>query len=250
MTRPEQQTVLITGGSRGIGAASVLAFAKAGYRVAFTWHSSDDAARRVVETVQQTVPGSTVLAIRADAADSAQVRDAVAQTARELGGPQVLVCNAGIAQQKLFTDLTDEDWRRMMSVDLDGVFYACRAALPSMIREKYGRILCVSSMWGQTGGSCEVHYSAAKAGVIGLCRALAKEEGPSGITVNCVAPGVIDTDMMASFTEEDRAALAEETPVGRLGTAEEIARTLVFLASPDAGYITGQVIGQNGGLVI
>lgn len=250
MTRPEQQTVLITGGSRGIGAASVLAFAKAGYRVAFTWHSSDDAARRVVETVQQTVPGSTVLAIRADAADSAQVRDAVAQTARELGGPQVLVCNAGIAQQKLFTDLTDEDWRRMMSVDLDGVFYACRAALPGMIREKYGRILCVSSMWGQTGGSCEVHYSAAKAGVIGLCRALAKEEGPSGITVNCVAPGVIDTDMMASFTEEDRAALAEETPVGRLGTAEEIARTLVFLASPDAGYITGQVIGQNGGLVI
>lgn len=250
MTRPEQQTVLITGGSRGIGAASVLAFAKAGYRVAFTWHSSADAARRVVETVQQTVPGSTVLAIRADAADSAQVRDAVAQTARELGGPQVLVCNAGIAQQKLFTDLTDEDWRRMMSVDLDGVFYACRAALPGMIREKYGRILCVSSMWGQTGGSCEVHYSAAKAGVIGLCRALAKEEGPSGITVNCVAPGVIDTDMMASFTEEDRAALAEETPVGRLGTAEEIARTLVFLASPDAGYITGQVIGQNGGLVI
>lgn len=250
MTRPEQQTVLITGGSRGIGAASVLAFAKAGYRVAFTWHSSDDAARRVVETVQQTVPGSTVLAIRADAADSAQVRDAVAQTARELGGPQVLVCNAGIAQQKLFTDLTDEDWRRMMSVDLDGVFYACRAALPGMIREKYGRILCVSSMWGQTGGSCEVHYSAAKAGVIGLCRALAKEEGPSGITVNCVAPGVIDTDMMASFTEEDRAALAEETPVGRLGTAKEIARTLVFLASPDAGYITGQVIGQNGGLVI
>ena len=250
MPRPDQQTVLITGGSRGIGAASVLAFAKAGYRVAFTWHSSADAARRVVETVQQAVPGSTVLAIRADAADSAQVRDAVAQTARELGGPQVLVCNAGIAQQKLFTDLTDEDWRRMMSVDLDGVFYACRAALPGMIREKNGRILCVSSMWGQTGGSCEVHYSAAKAGVIGLCRALAKEEGPSGITVNCVAPGVIDTDMMASFTEEDRAALAEETPVGRLGTAEEIARTLVFLASPDAGYITGQVIGQNGGLVI
>ena len=248
--RPEQQTALITGGSRGIGAASVQAFAKAGYRVAFTWHSSPDAARRVVETVQQTVPGSTVLAIRADAADPKQVQQAVEQTARDLGGPQVLVCNAGIAQQKLFTDLTDEDWRRMMSVDLDGVFYACRAVLPGMIREKYGRILCVSSMWGQTGGSCEAHYSAAKAGVIGLCRALAKEEGPSGITVNCVAPGVIDTDMMASFTEEDRAALAEETPVGRLGTAKEIARTLVFLASPHAGYITGQVIGQNGGLVI
>lgn len=245
-----QQTVLITGGSRGIGAAAVLAFAKAGYRVAFTWHSRPGAARRVVDTVREMTPEAPCLAIMADSADSAAVQAAVEQTARVLGGPQILVCNAGIAQQKLFTDLTDEDWHRMMSVDLDGVFYACRAVLPGMIREKYGRILCVSSMWGQTGGSCEVHYSAAKAGVIGMCRALAKEEGPSGITVNCVAPGVIDTDMMASFSEEDRAALAEETPVGRLGTADEIARTLVFLASPEAGYITGQVIGQNGGLVI
>ena len=245
-----QQTVLITGGSRGIGAAAVLAFAKAGYRVAFTWHSRPDAARRVVDTVREMTPEAPCLAIMADSADSAAVQAAVEQTARVLGGPQILVCNAGIAQQKLFTDLTDEDWHRMMSVDLDGVFYACRAVLPGMIREKYARILCVSSMWGQTGGSCEVHYSAAKAGVIGMCRALAKEEGPSGITVNCVAPGVIDTDMMASFSEEDRAALAEETPVGRLGTADEIARTLVFLASPEAGYITGQVIGQNGGLVI
>ena len=160
------------------------------------------------------------------------------------------MCNAGIAQQKLFTDLTDEDWRAMMANDLDSVFYACRAVLPGMIRRKYGRILCVSSMWGQVGGSCEVHYSAAKAGVIGLCRALAKEEGLSGITVNCVAPGVIDTDMMAGFSAEDKDALADETPVGRLGTPAEIARTLVFLASPRAGYITGQVIGQNGGLVI
>ena len=138
----------------------------------------------------------------------------------------------------------------MMGVDLDGVFYACRAVLPGMIRQKYGRILTVSSMWGQTGGSCEVHYSAAKAGLIGLTKALAKEEGPSGITVNCVAPGVIDTDMMAAFTAEDKAALAEETPVGRLGSADEVAKLLVFLAGEDAGYITGQVFGVNGGLVI
>ena len=133
---------------------------------------------------------------------------------------------------------------------LTGAFNLCQLALTGMIRRKAGRILTVSSMWGQTGGSCEVHYSAAKAGLIGLTKALAKEEGPSGITVNCVAPGVIDTDMMASFTAEDKAALAEETPVGRLGTAEEVAKLLLYLAGEDAGYITGQVFGVNGGLVI
>ena len=169
---------------------------------------------------------------------------------RYIGRTDEPLCEAGIAQVKLFTDTTDEDWRRMMAVDLDGAFYTCRAVLPGMIHRKYGRILLVSSMWGQTGGSCEVHYSAAKAGLIGLTKALAKEEGPSGITVNCVAPGVIDTDMMASFTAEDKAALAEETPVGRLGTAEEVAKLLLYLAGEDAGYITGQVFGVNGGLVI
>ena len=133
---------------------------------------------------------------------------------------------------------------------VDGAFYACRAVLPGMIRQKYGRIVLISSMWGQTGGSCEVAYSAAKAGLIGLGRALAKEEGPSGVTVNIIAPGVIDTDMMASFTDEDRAALAEETPVERLGTAEDVARAIVFLCDENAGYITGQVLGVNGGLVI
>ena len=122
--------------------------------------------------------------------------------------------------------------------------------LPGMIRQKYGRIVLISSMWGQTGGSCEVAYSAAKAGLIGLGRALAKEEGPSGVTVNIIAPGVIDTDMMASFTDEDRVALAEETPVERLGTAEDVARAIVFLCDENAGYITGQVLGVNGGLVI
>lgn len=242
--------VLITGGSRGIGAAAVLEFAKAGYNVAFTWHSSASAADAVVQAVRSACPECRVVSIQADAGDAKQVKAAVSKAEDELGSLQVLVCNAGIAQQKLFTDTTDEDWRRLMSVDLDGAFYACRAALPGMIRQKYGRILLVSSMWGQTGGSCEVAYSAAKAGLIGLGKALAKEEGPSGITVNVIAPGVIDTDMMAGFTAEDRAALAEETPVCRLGTAQEIARTMVFLADEQSGYITGQVIGQNGGLVI
>ena len=242
--------VLITGGSRGIGAAAVHAFAAAGYNVAFTWHAHPEAADAVLQQVQTLYPQGRFLAIQADAANPEAACHAVLQAETEFCRLDVLVCNAGIAQQKLFTELTDEDWRQMMATNLDGVFYACRAVLPGMIRRKYGRILCVSSMWGQVGGSCEAHYSAAKAGVIGLCRALAQEEGPSGITVNCVAPGVIDTDMMAGFSAEDRAALAKETPVGRLGTAEEIARTLVFLASPEASYITGQVIGQNGGLVI
>lgn len=244
------QNILITGGSRGIGAAAVQAFAQNGDNVAFVWHNSQKAAEAVLRRAVQEAPEGRFLALRADVSDSAQITGAVRDAEEALGHIDVLVCNAGIAQQKLFTDLTDEDWRRVMSVDLDGAFYTCRAVLPGMIRRKYGRILLVSSMWGQTGASCEVHYSAAKAGVIGLTKALAKEEAPSGVTVNCVAPGVIDTDMMAAFTQADRQALAEETPVGRLGNAWEIARTLVFLASPDAGYITGQVIGQNGGLVI
>ena len=238
--------VLVTGGSRGIGAAAVRAFAAQGANVAFTYHTNQTAAEALVQELRPAY----VTAIPCDAADPVQVREAVRQAEAAVGPLTVLVCNAGIAQSKLFTDLTDEDWRRMMGVDLDGPFYFSRAVLPGMIRRKYGRILFVSSMWGQTGGSCEVHYSAAKAGVIGLCKALAKEEGPSGITVNCVAPGVIDTDMMACYAPEEKAALAEETPVGRLGTAEEIAQTLVFLAGKNAGYITGQVIGQNGGLVI
>ena len=245
-----KKNVLITGGSRGIGAAAVLAFARAGYQVAFTWNNHASAAEQVLAQAQQMAPNSRFLALRADAADAVQVATAVRRAEQELGGLQVLVCNAGIAQQKLFTDTTDEDWRQIMGVNLDGAFYACRAVLPGMIHQKYGRILLVSSMWGQTGGSCEVAYSAAKAGLIGLGKALAKEEGPSGITVNIVAPGVIDTDMMAGFTADDRAALAEETPVGRLGTPEEVARTLVFLADEASGYITGQVIGLNGGLVI
>ena len=234
---------IVTGGSRGIGAACVRAFAEAGRPAAFTYSARRDKAEALsAET--------GALALCADSADRDAVENAV-KTAREsLGAIDTVVCNAGIAQQKLFTDITPEEWQRMLDVNLSGAFLLCLLALPGMIRRKAGRILTVSSMWGQTGGSCEVHYSAAKAGLIGLTKALAKEEGPSGITVNCVAPGVIETDMMAAFTAEDKAALAEETPVGRLGTPEEVAKLLVFLAGEDAGYITGQVFGVNGGLVI
>ena len=244
------RNVFLTGGSRGIGAAAVLALARAGYNVAFTYHAHPEAAQAVAAQARALSPAGTFLPICADAGDSAQVCAAVVQAEEALGSLQVLVCNAGIAQQKLFTDITPEEWQRMLDVNLSGAFHLCQLALPGMIRRKQGRILTVSSMWGQTGGSCEVHYSAAKAGLIGLTKALAKEEGPSGITVNCVAPGVIETDMMAAFTAEDKAALAEETPVGRLGTPEEVAKLLVFLAGEDAGYITGQVFGVNGGLVI
>ena len=236
--------VLISGGDRGIGAAAARAFYAAGYRVAVLYHSNADAAA----ALEKQLPG--VLAVQCDVASRASCELAFRTVEQALGRVDVLVSNAGIAQQKLFTDITPEEWQRMLDVNLSGAFHLCQLALPGMIRRKAGRILTVSSMWGQSGGSCEVHYSAAKAGLIGLTKALAKEEGPSGITVNCVAPGVIDTDMMAAFTAEDKAALAEETPVGRLGTAEEVAKLLVFLAGEDAGYITGQVFGVNGGLVI
>ena len=236
--------VLISGGDRGIGAAAAQAFYAAGYRVAVLYHQNAEAAARL----EQALPGCTV--VQCDVASRASCELAFHTVEQALGHVDVLVCNAGIAQQKLFTDITPEEWQRMLDVNLSGAFHLCQLALPGMIHRKAGRILTVSSMWGQTGGSCEVHYSAAKAGLIGLTKALAKEEGPSGVTVNCVAPGVIDTDMMAAFTAEDKAALAEETPVGRLGSAAEVAALLVYLAGENAGYITGQVFGVNGGLVI
>ena len=226
------------------GARAARAFYAAGYRVAVLYHSNAEAAA----ALEAELPGIT--AVQCDVASRASCELAFRAAEQALGRVDVLVSNAGIAQQKLFTDITPEEWQHMLDVNLTGAFHLCQLALPGMIRRKAGRILTVSSMWGQTGGSCEVHYSAAKAGLIGLTKALAKEEGPSGITVNCVAPGVIETDMMAAFTAEDKAALAEETPVGRLGTADEVAKLLVFLAGEDAGYITGQVFGVNGGLVI
>ena len=236
--------VMISGGDRGIGAAAARAFWQAGYRVAVLYHTHAEAAA----ALEKELPG--LLAVQCDVASRASCEVAFHTVEQAVGHVDVLVSNAGIAQQKLFTDITPEEWQHMLDVNLSGAFHLCQLALPGMIRRKAGRILTVSSMWGQTGGSCEVHYSAAKAGLIGLTKALAKEEGPSGITVNCVAPGVIDTDMMAAFTAEDKAALAEETPVGRLGSADEVAQLLVFLAGESAGYITGQVFGVNGGLVI
>ena len=240
-----KQSVLITGGSRGIGAAAVLAFARAGYDVAFTWNHHGSAAEQILAKARQIAPDRQFLALCADAADPAQVAMAVRRAEQNWAACRSWSATPVLPQQKLFTDTSDEDWRRIMSVDLDGAFYACRAALPGMIHRKYGRILLVSSMWGRPAAAVEVAYSAAKAGLIGLGKALAKEEGPSGITGNVVAPGVIDTDMMAGFSEEDRAALARGDTRGRLGMPEEIARTLVFLPTRPPGTLPGRSSGRT-----
>ncbi len=241
----KQKTVLITGASRGIGAATARVFAQAGYCVAANYQNSEQA----VQALAQEYPRQ-IFPVQADVADRKQVEAMFEWVRTNLGAVDVLVCNAGIAKQELFTDVTPESWQRMLDVHLTGAFHCCQCALPDMLRQKWGRIITVSSMWGQIGGSCEVAYSAAKAGLIGFTKALAKEEGPSGITVNCVAPGVIDTDMMAGFSQQDREALAEETPTGSLGSPQQVAKAILFLASEDADYITGQVLGVNGGLVI
>lgn len=238
-----EKVVLITGASRGIGAAAARRFAAGGCKVAVNYlHSREQA-----EALAKEIGG---WAVRADVTDPVQVQNMVDELLDKFCQLDILICNAGVAQQKLFGDLTDEDWRRVFAVNVDGAFYAIRAALPHFIHRKAGKILTMSSMWGQVGASCEVGYSAAKAAVIGLTRALAKELGPSGITVNCVAPGVIATDMNRGLAPETLTALAEETPLGRIGTPEEVAQALWYLASDDAAFITGQVLAPNGGLVI
>ncbi len=241
------QTVLITGASRGIGAECARQFAARGYRVLINYCRSGEKAEALLDEIKAITDADIFCA---DVSDPDQVRRMFSEIEKEYGGTDILVNNAGIAQTKLFTDITDEDWKRMISVNLSSVFYCCRSALPYMIRKKYGRIINISSMWGQVGGSCEVHYSAAKAGIIGLTKALAQEEGPSGITVNCVAPGVIRTDMTSCYSEEDMKALSDETPTGTTGTPADIARTVLFLADEKASFITGQVFGINGGFVI
>ncbi|MEG0167205.1 MAG: SDR family NAD(P)-dependent oxidoreductase [Ruthenibacterium sp.] len=243
-----EKTVMITGASRGIGAACASAFGKGGYRVALCYHTQCEKAQAVADVIEKN--GGTAKVFAIDVADSNSVAAAFDAITNTFGAPDILINNAGIAQQKLFTDITEAEWDTMMNTNAKGAFLCCKAALPHMIRQKWGRIVNISSMWGQVGASCEVHYSAAKAAVIGLTKALAKEEAPSGITVNCVAPGVIETDMMAAFSAEDKAALAAETPLERLGSAEDIAGATAFLASDAAAFITGQVIGVNGGLVI
>lgn len=234
--------VLVTGGSRGIGRAIVERFHRAGVPVAFTYHTSERAAAALSEA-------TGALAICADNADEEAVSAAVRLAEERFGRVRTLVNNAGISHVSLLTDMTAAEFRRLMDVHLTGAFLYCRAVLPSMIREKCGRIINISSMWGVTGASCEVAYSAAKAGLIGLTRALAQEVGPSGITVNAIAPGVIETDMNRALSAEDKAVLCEQTPLCRMGRPEEIADAVAFLASDAASFMTGAVLNISGGFI-
>lgn len=244
------KSVLITGGSGGIGTALCVAFAKCGYDVAIHSHSKLEKAKNLAEIIKKSY-GVNAIAIQADVTDRKSVNEMFDVIDGTFGKIDVLVNNAGIAQQKLFTDITQSDWKNMIGVNLDGVFNCSQEALKRyMIKNHRGVILNISSMWGQAGASCEVHYSASKAGVIGLTKALAKEVGLSGVRVNCICPGVVMTDMMKDFDEQTISELKEETPLNILGTPKDIAESAVFLCSDKAKFITGQVLGVNGGFII
>lgn len=231
------KTALITGASRGIGASCASALKSAGYNVIINYNHSKKEALRLAES----------LGCRALCADVSSP-DETAAMFEEAGGVDILVCNAGISMFKMFCDTDASDWQRIFSVNFGGTVNCIKQALPYMVHNKFGRVITMSSMWGVTGASCESAYSATKAAIIGLTKSLAKELGPSGITVNCIAPGVINTDMNAALTDDTIAELREETPLGCIGTPEDIAQAVCYFAS--AGFVTGQVLGVNGGILI
>lgn len=243
-----KDVALVTGASGGIGRAVALQLAHDGYAVAVHCYRNRQKAQAVCDEIRAL--GGNAEVFSCDIRDAKDVSAMVDTIFRTLGPIAVLVNNAGIAQQKLFTELSDDDWQRMMAVHVNGAFYTCRAVLPHMIRTHKGAIVNVSSMWGQTGGSCEVHYSTAKAALIGLTKALAKEVGPAGVRVNCVAPGVIQTEMLSDLSPDTLSGLAEDAPLCRLGTPEDVAASVSFLVSDGAKFITGQVLAPNGGIVI
>ena len=237
------KNVLITGASRGIGKELVYEFIKNGYRVFLNYNKSKKEAVKISEETGAVL-------VKADISNSGEVEKMAELIHNNYGKIDVLVNNAGISQIKLFTDITENDWDNMFNINMKGMFLVTKAFVSDMINKKKGKIINISSMWGVTGGSCEVHYSASKAAVIGFTKALAKELGPSNINVNCVAPGVIDTEMNSHLSEEDLQALKEETPLERIGSVSDVAKAVLFLASDNADFITGQVISVDGGMVI
>lgn len=241
-----RKTVLITGAARGIGAACAEKFAALGYNIVLNYRTSEKQALALAETLKQN--GAQVLCVCADVSDANAVESLFAQAEAAFGQVDILINNAGISQIKMLCDVTEADWRHMFAVNMDSAYLCSKRALCAMVAQKWGRIIHISSMWGICGASCEVPYSASKAALIGFTKALAKELAPSGITVNALAPGFIDTPMNRNVSPEDTAAFIEEIPVGRIGKPHEVAHAAAFLAHEDSGYITGQVLAVDGGI--
>ena len=241
------KVALVTGGARGIGKAICRALAKDGFKIAVNYNNSENEASALKKELSAI---TDVEIFKCDVSDSNAVKEMFFEISQKMGNVNVLVNNAGVAEQVLFTDITDEMWQRMINTNLSSAFYCSREALKNMISEKNGVIINIASMWGEVGASMEVHYSTAKAGLIGMTKALAKEVGLSGVRVNAVSPGVVLTDMMNSFSESDKENLKDETPLNSLGTPEDIAQAVSFLVSDNARFITGQVLSVNGGFVI
>ncbi|MDO3676343.1 elongation factor P 5-aminopentanone reductase [Paenibacillus ehimensis] len=240
-----EQTVLVTGASRGIGAAIACRFASVGMNVVIHYLNSHEGANETARTCMKL--GSRVLTVTADLRSREQIERMQEKLAQHGLVPDILVNNAGISHYGLFSDLEEAQWDEIMDINLKGAFLMTRQFMPAMIRQKYGRIINVSSIWGISGASCEVAYSTAKGGINAFTKALAKELAPSGVTVNAVAPGAVDTLMMAGFDEREKEMIENDIPVGRFGKPDEIASLVYFLALPESGYITGQIISPNGG---
>ncbi|MCD7770629.1 MAG: 3-oxoacyl-ACP reductase FabG [Oscillospiraceae bacterium] len=241
------KVALVTGGSRGIGAAAAVELAKLGYAVAVNYKSNIEAAKSVCREISES--GGIAEAFQADISDSDALDRMFSDIHSSLGEISVLVNNAGVAYIGLLQDMNDEEIKNLSDVNLMGAMLTTKRAVPDMIKRHDGVVINIASMWGEVGASCEVVYSACKAGIIGFTKALSKELGPSGIRVNCVSPGVIDTDMNSELTDETISELCEETPLLRIGTPTDVGKTIAFLASDEASFITGQVISVNGGII-
>lgn len=243
-----KNTVLITGSSRGIGRATAKKYASEGYNNIINYNESKEEALSLLEELISS--GTNAIAIKADVSNREQVEKMFEEAYEKFGRIDVLVNNAGIADMTLFTDITEKQWKRIFDVNVNGMFNCCQCVLPKMISEKQGRIINISSIWGLVGASCETHYSATKGAIISFTKALAKELGPSNILVNAIAPGAVDTDMIAGVSEEIREKIKYETPLEVIAKPEEIANVVYFLSTEGAKLITGQVINPSGGFVI
>ncbi|MBC8080597.1 MAG: 3-oxoacyl-ACP reductase FabG [Gorillibacterium sp.] len=248
MSKPfREQTVLITGASRGIGAAVAERFASAGMNIVIHYKQSHEAAN---ETARKcSVHGSKVMTVTADIRSSEQLLRMREKLETKGFVPDILVNNAGVAHYGLLADLAEDEWDQVIGVNLKGTFLTTQLFMEAMVRQKYGRIVNISSIWGMAGASCEVAYSAAKGGLNAFTKALAKELAPSGVTVNAVAPGPVDTEMMSGFTQEEKNALKQEIPAGRFAHPDEIASLVYYLSLPESSYITGQIVSASGGWV-